>query len=141
MSGNSGEVYHYNIGYYTHEERVYTALYSSQKYTKEELSELISDVFAVVSEMSGYNLNEYDLSRNGVLHKSRKGYTVQDLYPSVIRYLIDNHQFNRLEYSENYQVFGWASVETDDWNEFNSKKLELIRKKIKEKEGNKNNDQ
>lgn len=126
--------YIYDIGYNSYEESEYWQLCSQTKYSESELSELISDVFKIVNNMGGYKLDQEFKCEGAELYKDdERGYSVQTLYPSVIRYLIDFHNFSKLEYESKYSLFGWASVSVDDWGEAGGK-LKLIRDKIKEQE-------
>lgn len=123
------KVYIYDIGYYTYEESGNWQLVSKKKYTKEELSDVISDVFKIVNDLGGYNLESYEKSKGGKLYKPKDGYQVEQLFPSVIKYLVDFYEFELLEFENDYNIFGWASVEKNDWVH-DSKELNLIRKKI-----------
>jgi hypothetical protein len=92
----------YTFSYSTYEECAETVLLHDEKFTSEECQQLFADAYV-------WAWNQ----------ESRKEHedTFQDLYASVIGYLISNYQFVEQEYDAVTNVFGWARVGTiDSWS-------------------------
>jgi hypothetical protein len=120
-------MYRYKIGYTSYEESSFVELEHEQKYTHQELSEIIANATVEVVKVLKKIPNSYTHSFQDVF---------EGLYSecNVISYLIANKGFKRIEYQDVWSVFGWASIfDKTDWGSENRDwELDFIVEKILE---------
>jgi len=95
----------YVIGYWTCEESEYTYLVSDDKYTKEEIEEMVHDcALKTIKEMK---------EKDSYLH------SYQDIHGGIIQHLKDDYDFWDIEAEQEWTVFGWGSIfRHGDWNTY-----------------------
>lgn len=108
-------MYKYKIGYGTYEESDYTELEHKNKFTKEQLNQLMAKCIAECIPKACY------------------AHCYQDVHYGVIRKLVDTYGFQHVEYEEKWIVFGWGSLfEERNFNEVKDESLEYVKKYLKE---------
>ena len=111
-------MYLYKIGYGTYEENSYVELSHENKFTEEELTEMIASAIASLivhiepDENGQYYAHQFKFDEffNGIYRfdsKERK---------DIVEWLIEVKGFKRIEYDVTWQGFGWCSVlDKGDW--------------------------
>ena len=111
-------MYLYRVGYGTYEESEHVALSHEKSFTKEDFRKLVVETTVdVVKFVIQKKEEEKDIE-----NEDDKEYTdyylhsFQDVLDDVIKKMIEEHGFSRVEYRAQFSVFGWASLfDKGDW--------------------------
>ena len=115
----------YNIGYCSCEESEYEQLFHSKKFSYDELEAVVHDAIMKVLETNP-KFTEY-----------------QSLHDDVIKILVSEHNFKKVEFTECWYCWGWSDVTIkDSWNGYRSQSDTLTRlyDKIQAKKKEKDDD-
>lgn len=110
--------YHYKIGYYSHEESNYEELQHENKFSDDELTEMIA-------EATVETIKKAKMTDNHYIHNFQDVFDDKD--NSLIIYLIEKFGFKLIIYESTWNVFGWASIfDKDEWRDDRGEHLDKI---------------
>jgi hypothetical protein len=100
-----GEMYFYKIGYHSYEESAFAELTHENKYTDEEIHNIVSNaVIRVLQEIVAKK-------KKCIFNSSYEG-----LHDLITEDLIEMDGFKKVKYQSIWSCFGWASVTNEeDW--------------------------
>ncbi len=112
-------MYIYDVGYHTYEESDHVQLYHKKEFNKKEFEDIVIKATIDVSKKQ----------------KVKKGETItfQSILIDVIEELTKNFDFEEVEFTSQFNVFGWADIlDEKDWERDRDEQLNKITKSIKE---------
>lgn len=108
--------YIYNIGYHSYEESEYVQLYHELEFTRNQLRDLIHAATRRVLDKIQSGEIEHPIT-----------YTFQNLFDDVIREMIEIYDFEPVEYTAEWECFGWPSVlDKQSWSGSRDKNLDML---------------
>lgn len=120
-------MYRYKIGYTSYEESSFVELEHEQKFSHQELSELIAEATVETFKKLRGKSNIYIHNFQDVFHD------IYNTQYNIVSYLIENKGFKRIEYQDVWSVFGWASIfDRQDWGSDRDPELDFIVNKMNE---------
>ena len=111
-------MYIYNIGYHSYEESDYIQNFHKKKINKKGLEDII--IKATVNVFKSHEV------------KKDKGVTFQYILYDVVEELIKNFGFKEVEFTSQFNIFGWANIlDEKDWEGDRDEQLKKLTKSIK----------
>lgn len=123
------KIYHYLVGYDTHEESAQTWLASNKRYSQKQFDNLCVSV-------SPEATRKYVLSLRGTEDKALAGQKLlsilfERLYEYIAAELVEQHGFKLVKPHGEFSLFGWANiVDPNDWKHRRCKNMEAMRKAL-----------
>lgn len=110
-------MYIYNIGYNSYEESEDVQLYHEQKFSKKEFENIV--IKATINVLKSRKI------------KKGEHVTFQRILHCVVKELIRNVGFKKVEFTAGFNVFGWANIlDKKDWEDDRDEQLKLLTKDI-----------
>jgi hypothetical protein len=126
----------YKINYYSYEDSSKFVLSHPKSFSQEEFDELVSDCY-VEAYLQYINSEEYlEDKKYRKEHPERydkddERIYFDDLIKIVVEILKTKFNFIEINPEISFTVFGWSSVNKDDWTDDSIKNNKLVRDKIK----------
>ena len=109
--------YCYRIGYSTHEESDQVSMWHENKYTEEELDEIVCKAY-VLSYLDetgqAFDMEEFYHSEEFNVFNSKYRISLQDCWKLVPEYLVSNFGFTKTQYECEFWVNGWANLGAEE---------------------------
>jgi len=129
-------MFYYNVNYWSHEDSQKFILTHPKSFTQEEFNELVSDCY-VEAYLQHINSEEY-LEQKEFETQFPEIYYDDDyesicfyeLLNFVVEILKTKFNFTEINPEISFTVFGWSSVNKDDWSDDSNKSNKLVRDKI-----------
>lgn len=127
----------YEISYFSYEDSSKFILSHSKSFTQEEFDEIVSNCY-VEAYLQHKNTEEFIEHQNYMKENSElyddnniERINFDDLIIIVKDILITKFSFVEIKPTIKFNVFGWGTIDKDDWIDESNKNNKLVRDKIK----------